>query len=748
MSLALQQAGLTGVVRDSIRMEPVAFAQVTARDATGRIVHTTADDLGAFVVSGLTGTLVYVSVSAVGYQIWHDSIPRERARGVRVLLNPLPIRLRGIEITAPLSANLLSLGPRGFLIDSAAIAALPKVLETDVLRAATLSPSTSSNSDFSAMPLVRGGTAEGVPVLLDGIRLFNPFHLLGFISAINAEAVDHVSVITSSGGAALRDGAYSGTLEIATRDGARDRLHASGAIGLASSRLTVEGPIGSATSFLIDGRRTYVDMLTGGLERMGVLNRQFPYAFSDIHAKLTTDLGGVSRISATAYRSGESLGDVANTDESVIRSDWSNEALGVSYRCDCLAQTLLQIQFGYSQFQSGISVEDAGRRQLEGHGDMRESRGEARISWQGAPFAFGAAVQAQVFTGDYGIKLRDPELLKFAPNLQRERTAGRLASYAELRFAPTSNVGLGAGVRVDRFGQLGATVSPSLAADLRTGAWSFRLSTAESRQALFSLRNEESVYASFVAYDLLLPIQGGPLLRNREMSVSATRTLGSIVLEATGYVRRMEGLRLLPLGISPLRGPAVVDPDTQHVGRGNGRGVELSGSWKANNIQIVGSYVWSSASRTVDGETYIPRFHRDHEMDLAAAVTRGSSVFSARFTARSGQPYTPLDALLPVMLPRDPGGAATHLGGFVALGGRYNTGHLPSYSRLDLGWRAERAVHLFGIHGFAAPYAALLNAGNSKNVVSADVDEELGRPALRYLPQLPTLPFFGLELRF
>ncbi|MBX6364339.1 MAG: TonB-dependent receptor [Gemmatimonadetes bacterium] len=746
--LAVQQVAVSGVVRDSLRSEPVSFAQVTIRDAAGHVVRTVSDELGVFIGSGLRSGPLELSVHAVGYSPWSDTIAPERLRGIEVRLQPLPLNLQAIDVVGARAAGPLSLAAPGFRVDSALIAALPKVLETDVFRAATIAPSVSANSDFNAMPFVRGGTSDGTPVLLDGIRLFNPFHLLGFLSAFNAEAVDHVTMLTSSGGAALRHGATSGALEVATRDGARDRIHSAGAIGLASGRASVEGPIDRSTSFLLDARRTYIDAFTGLLDRIGAIDRQVPYAFSDLHGKITRTLDGIDRISVTGYRSAESLGDIDGSDTSVLRSDWSNAALGVHYRAGLGANGLLDMTLGRSGFSSRFRVQDGDLTELDAAGEMHESRLDARASWHIAPMAVLVGVEADRFGSDYALTVVDPDLLDIVPNLRMAGSRTRLAGYSQVGLALGSDLEIGGGLRIDHFARLGLTASPSLNLALRSGGWSIGLDAAQSYQALFSLRNEESVYASFIAYDLLTPVEAPPLVRSREIAVAAEGSLRSVGLRIAAYTRSMAGLRLLPLGRAPIDGPVLVASDSQQVGRGAGKGLELSAQWRRGTFDAVASYRWSLDSRTVNGETYTPRFHRDHELDAAFSLHFGESSLSARLSARSGQPYTPLLALVPVVPPVGPDGGDAGARGVVALGGRYNAGRLPGYVRLDLGWQAEKRTSIFGVRGTVVPYAALLNALNSHNVLAAEVDEAAGRPALRYLPQLPILPFFGLEFRF
>src|SRR6185503_2420181 len=56
---------------------------------------------------------------------------------------------------------------------------VPAIGETDVLRSVALLPGGVARNDFSAGFNVRGGEADQNLVLLDGIPIYNPFHLGG-----------------------------------------------------------------------------------------------------------------------------------------------------------------------------------------------------------------------------------------------------------------------------------------------------------------------------------------------------------------------------------------------------------------------------------------------------------------------------------------------------------------------------------------------------------------------------------------
>jgi len=160
-------------------------------------------------------------------------------------------------------------------------------------------------------------------------------------------------------------------------------------------------------------------------------------------------------------------------------------------------------------------------------------------------------------------------------------------------------------------------------------------------------------------------------------------------------------------------------------------------------LSTLGSYRWAKVSRTVGDRTYAPRFHREHEIEFAMSYARGASSWSARFSLRSGQPTTPLEAIVPVE--RHPFGTVQ----FVPLGGQYNSGTLPHYARIDVGWRRPTQVSWFG-GGSVVPYLSVANLFSLPNVVGWQVKREGADGAVKrvYLPQLPMIPFFGVEFRF
>jgi outer membrane receptor protein involved in Fe transport len=275
-----------------------------------------------------------------------------------------------------------------------------------------------------------------------------------------------------------------------------------------------------------------------------------------------------------------------------------------------------------------------------------------------------------------------------------------------------------------------------------------RLEAAFANQDVYSLRNEESLYSSFISYDILAPVRQRPLPTTSEMSVTAQTTLGFVGLRVSGFIRNLAGLRLPALKDAPLNAAALISEEFVEIGSGSSKGVELSSTWRTGNLGVIGSYRWSLVRYNVGDDTYAPRFHREHELEVAAGMKFQDSQLSARVSARSGQPYTPIHGVARVFAPFTPDMPPDGSTQVVALGGTYNSRRLPKYIRADVGWRSQVDVSLFGRRGTMHPYVAVVNIFNAKNVLGADIDERVGQPALRFVPQLPILPFAGLEFRF
>ena len=764
----LQQAALTGVVRDSTDLEPVAFALVTV-SAAGREADAASgvsDRFGAFVVPGVPAAgRVRVEVEAFGYAAWTRTYETAPVEPVRVLLSLAPFGLEGLNVVGGRrTVDPMSLSRDAFVVDSAMLRTFPTIMETDVLRAIEFSPSASAPSDYISVPFVRGGASYGTPVLLDGVRIFNAFHLGGFLSAINAEAVESATLLAGSGGDGFTVGSLSGAIDIATRDGSRDRMRMAGSLGLASARLSVEGPVGGTASYLVDGRRTWLDGFTAVLDGIGVIDGHFPYFFQDLHGKITIDLGGIRRLSVSGYLNSESVTEVDAGEMETRELDmyWGNAAFSAHYRDRIGGAGIFDASLGHSRFTSDLfhlkqwhpSGDDSVRVQppdtlLFGDGVMSETRVDLRATWVVDGVTLTAGAQATRFEGDHGFHLTDhalPDLDVFTllSVLDVHESRWRFAGHLSAQTPRRRGFGMRTGLRFDRFTAQPITLAAFAEAGYVASWWGARISGSRSHQELASVRNEETLGSSFLAYDLLIPVGKRPIPQNTELSIGWEASRGGLRVRLDAYARTLDHLRLPDLGANPIRASVLGDPALWNLASGGARGIEASWSWMWDGrMSVIGSYRWAKVSRTVRGRTYTPRFHRDHEFELASSYRRGASSWSARFSLRSGQPATPFVAFVPGEKYLEDGSD------IVPLAGEYNSARLPHYARIDVGWRRESEVPWFG-GGSVVPFFSVANLFSVPNVVGwlMERDSRTGEIRRVYRRQLPTIPFVGAEFRF
>ncbi len=183
---------------------------------------------------------------------------------------------------------------------------LPALLgETDLLKAIQLLPGIQSGSEGGSGLYVRGGGPDQNLILLDGVPVYNASHLFGFFSVFNADAIRDVKLI-KGGFPARYGGRLSSVIDVRMKEGNKSEFHGEGSVGIISAKAALEGPIKKGkSSFLISGRRTYIDFLTQPLIKQAARNQgeeaSGGYFFSDLNAKLNFEIDQNNRLFLSAY---------------------------------------------------------------------------------------------------------------------------------------------------------------------------------------------------------------------------------------------------------------------------------------------------------------------------------------------------------------------------------------------------------------------------------------------------------------
>lgn len=209
------------------------------------------------------------------------------------------------------------------------IQSLPVLMgETDIMKTLQLMPGVQSGTEGSSGIYVRGGGPDQNLILLDGVPVYNASHLFGFFSVFNADAISNVRLITG-GFPARYGGRLSSVLDIRMKEGNNKEFKGSGSIGTIASQFTFEGPlIEDKTSFIISGRRTYIDVLAAPLISLinsydgGNSRFRAGYYFYDANAKVNHKISDKDRIYLSFYMGRDKA--YAKSSNSYIQNDTIN----------------------------------------------------------------------------------------------------------------------------------------------------------------------------------------------------------------------------------------------------------------------------------------------------------------------------------------------------------------------------------------------------------------------------------------
>ncbi|MBI5371000.1 MAG: TonB-dependent receptor [Sphingobacteriales bacterium] len=176
--------------------------------------------------------------------------------------------------------------------------------EKDLLKTIQLLPGIKAAGDGNSGLFVRGGSTDQNQMILDEANIYNAAHLFGFFSTFNSDAIKDIAVY-KGGMPAQYGGRLSSVLDVRMNEGNNQHANVSGSVGLVSGKLSIEGPVQKdKSSFLITGRRTYVDFLLKADDKY----KDNQLYFYDLNAKLNYEPGKKDKLYLSGYFGKDVLG--------------------------------------------------------------------------------------------------------------------------------------------------------------------------------------------------------------------------------------------------------------------------------------------------------------------------------------------------------------------------------------------------------------------------------------------------------
>src|SRR5438105_9405258 len=231
MALAAQAPG-TGVVTGRVTARPDSGSATPVPGVGVNIgaTQTLTDSAGGYALPNIRAGRAMVRVHRLGYRTVERIVvvmPNDTLH-LDVVLEPEAQQLTPVRTdVARTEVESFTARPNVATIAMPArvMAGVPSVGEPDVVRVVQLLAGVNARNDYNTGLNVRGGSADQNLVLLDGIPIYNPFHMGGLFSTFMDATVGGIELMTGAFPARY-DGRLSSVLDVHSADETRTGVHA------------------------------------------------------------------------------------------------------------------------------------------------------------------------------------------------------------------------------------------------------------------------------------------------------------------------------------------------------------------------------------------------------------------------------------------------------------------------------------------------------------------------------------------
>ena len=368
-------SSVSGFVRNDQTGEPISYANVYISNST---MGAATNRDGYFVITNIPLGIYEINASMMGYGVQKKEIDLSYGEPVRIEIRMKEEAIKGSEVlvTAERQKFERSMESSQIALDLREINSAPAFVEPDIFRTLQMLPGVQTTSDFSSALYVRGSTPDQNLIMLDGIAVYNPYHLGGIFSTFNTDAIKEADF--HAGGFPARYGGRMGAiLNVVNREGNTGKVTGSANISLISSKALLEGPIpkwkGMKGSWMISGRRTYFDKVVNALKIPIGKNSngndiyfQFPYYFYDYQIKANLDINPDHRLTYSRFYGDDKLKfsfddpvEVVSNDNVTVNQEstfsvdwpWGNQTNGLTWRWIISPKTIAKTFISNSRYR-------------------------------------------------------------------------------------------------------------------------------------------------------------------------------------------------------------------------------------------------------------------------------------------------------------------------------------------------------------------------------------------------------------
>jgi len=621
-------------------------------------------------------TIIY---SFIGYETIEKSIELKQNIRLDIKLKPSVVMGPTVEITGEKGKNVNStdIGTAELEVDQ--IKKLPALLgEVDILKTLQLLPGIQSAGEGNSGFYVRGGGPDQNLILVDNAVVYNASHLFGFFSVFNADAVKNIEVI-KGGIPAKYGGRVSSVLEVTLKEGNNKEFKFEGGIGLISSRFTAQGPIKKdKSSFIVSGRRTYIDLLVKPFIKPESNFNGSGYYFYDLNMKVNHKFSSKDQVFASAYFGRDVFGFKSRTAGFSTSIPWGNGLASVKWNHLCSDKLLLSTMASFSDYQFTFEVEQEDFKFALNSG-IRDIGGKVQLTYYpGLNHEITAGVDYVFHRFSPGTLSASSGSTEFDTGSEELNYSHETAWYLQDQFDLGEKVRINAGIRAVYYAQVGpftryippnndSFASPEQAEEVTYGKGDVvtdyfgiepRLNIRYKLNERSSIKGGYTHNYQFVHLASLSPtslptdiwIPSSELVRpqfGRQGSIGYFTDLRNRKYEASVeiYYKDLENLIEYKNGVQPEDNVGNNVDNNLTFGDGQSYGIELFLKKNTGDLNGWIGYTWSKTNRTFEdineGRTFNAKFDRRHDLSVTGNYKLNEKLtFGAAFVYATGNSIT------------------------------------------------------------------------------------------------------------
>ena len=728
-----QTASIRGFVTDADDREPLVGVNVVLESDTGGLRGGVTDGDGIYNLTRIPAGTYVLRFSFVGYTAWSDTLVFRTGQRLNLnialrasseMMEEAIVEAESETGAARITAGLQTVSPRDMDL-------LPTPdVSGDLASFLTTLPGVVTLGDRGGQYYIRGGEPSHNMTLIDGMYVYQPYHILGFYSAFSSDIIHQADVHTAGYGAPFT-GRISSVIDIKSRNG--DKRSYTGAASIAPfvSSAQIEGPlIYNRLSFMASARQSVVKQIA-----QHYIAQETPYTFGDAFLKVHGQISSNSQLSISAIYTNDrgSIG-LESADKILEEVGWRNAAIGLRYVV--LPRALpfvaeIQLSYSYLKTDQGPANDPVRWSRISGF----QYAVHMNSFYQRTQWKWGLYWRAPQVTAHLGGLFQDLEV-----GVSRRHKAG---IYLEPDFYITSELRARITGIAEVFpGQENRNILEARARAIwQRGEHEVSLGAGWYHQEIFGLNDRRDATNIFTSWRSAPP---------EKLSRSIHALTGYRVspypwleLSAETYYKQLDDLFIAEWTAYPRF--------TSRLQRADGRamGIELRAEVRQPRLYGYINYGLSSVrytSKQPSAELWFgsgnlefrPPHDRRHQLNIVATTRISAVDVSVRWNFGSGRPfnhvygfdgYVLLDGIQDIFTVPD---------NQRVIYGQPFQGLLPTYHRLDISLEREFVLDKY----ILTAQVGVINAYNRRNLFALD----LFTTERNY--QLPIVPVAGLKIDF